>query len=344
MTIATNQALSRRTGFALPAVLAVIGVVTLIFLVAMTALSSLTSEAMSARARIRFLTRAMSAEALIVYISATEPVVPAGLNIGGPRLFDDSMSAAEAAAGSVLKLDGRGYRLDIDGPLLVNPQDQAGLINVPYLTEAAHTRLGEFLGLPVPDARRLAALYRDYVDVDDLESTGGAEASEYAPGAIPNRAMRRPEELLALAGLRQQVSQKAWQAARANLAMDATSPNENVNTATSLALQILYGASPRQAETAIAAREQQPFTSFADFAAIAGVPDFSGDRGYTFPSGRTQLKISDGRSAWTYRARLTLTPFGLERPVWIDQTELKEAPGRAVADFSDAIQLPYTPR
>ena len=72
-----SRASRPRAGFALPAVLAVTGVVTLIFLVAMTALSSLTAEAASARARVRFMTRAMTAEAMMVYMAATEPTAPA---------------------------------------------------------------------------------------------------------------------------------------------------------------------------------------------------------------------------------------------------------------------------
>ncbi|MGN7099928.1 hypothetical protein, partial [Brevundimonas diminuta] len=62
-----------RRGFALPAVLAVTGVVTLIFLVAITALASLTAEAAAARARVRFLQRAMTAEAALAYMAATCP-------------------------------------------------------------------------------------------------------------------------------------------------------------------------------------------------------------------------------------------------------------------------------
>jgi hypothetical protein len=48
-------------------VLAVTGVVTLIFLVAMTALASLTAEAASARARVRFIARALTAEAMMTF-------------------------------------------------------------------------------------------------------------------------------------------------------------------------------------------------------------------------------------------------------------------------------------
>lgn len=75
----------RRSGFALPAVLAVTGVVTLIFLVAITALASLSAEAASARARVRFLQRAMSAEAALSFMAATEPTRAYGFGVNDIR-------------------------------------------------------------------------------------------------------------------------------------------------------------------------------------------------------------------------------------------------------------------
>lgn len=339
-----SSASRSRAGFALPAVLAVTGVVTLIFLVAMTALSSLTAEAASARARVRFLTRAVSAEAMMIYMAATEPTAPAGFNLGGPRLVDDAIYDPSGGDGHLLRLDGRAYQLDLDGALLIKPQDQAGLVNLAYLTDAQYQRLGEALGLPERSARVLMPLYRDYIDQDDLKQLNGAEAGDYEGAEPANRVMRRTDEWLSLLGLRRTVQPARWRRIREHLAMDSTSANENVNTVTAETMRVLYGATSTQIETALRAREQQPFISFASFAAATGLPDTSGDSFYTYPSGRILLTIADSRSAWVYRSRLTLTPSGLERPVWIDQTELKEAPGRAVADLSDAVRLPYAPR
>ncbi|MGO4410932.1 hypothetical protein AB4Y66_12880, partial [Brevundimonas sp. M-11_2] len=79
----------RRDGFALPAVLAVTGVVTLIFLVAITALASLTAEAASARVRVRFLQRALTAEATLSYMAATEPMRAYGFGVNDARGFMD---------------------------------------------------------------------------------------------------------------------------------------------------------------------------------------------------------------------------------------------------------------
>lgn len=334
----------RRSGFALPAVLAVTGVVTLIFLVAMTALASLTAEAASARARVRFIARALTAEAMMTYMAATEPMAPTGLNVGAPRVYDDGGSDPVGVKGELVRLDGRRYQIDLDGALLITPQDQAGLVNLAYLPDAAYLRLGETLGLSPSLARRLAPLYGDYVDRDDLEQPNGAERRDYGGQGPANRVMRTPDEWLSMLGVRRAVKAAAWRRIRPFLAMDPTSTNENVNTAPGEAMTLLYGATPAQVETAMRAREQRPFLSFAEFAAATGLPNTSGDSFYTFPSGRILLTVADSRSAWVYSARLSLTPFGVERPVWIDQTELKEAPGRAAADLSDAVRLPYAPR
>jgi type II secretory pathway component PulK len=333
----------RRAGFSLPAVLAVTGMVTLIFLVAMTALRSLTAEAASARARVLFLTRALSVEAATAYQLATEPLSQTSIAVGAPRRYDDAFLDPNADIDPV-RLDGRPYLVDQQGPLVVEFRDQAGLINLAYLSEDALRRLAGELGLSDQTARVLGARYRDYIDQDALEQTADGEGPDYPGGRPPNRVMRTPDEWLSLVGVRGEVDPRAWRRIRPWLAMDATSTNENVNTAGAEALRILYGATPSQVTTVLRQREDTPFLSFMNFAAATGLPNTSGDSFYTFPSGRVVVTIRDARSAWVYRSRLTLTPTGLERPIWIDQTELTEAPGRAVADTSNAVRLPYAPR
>ncbi len=341
-----------RRGFALPAVLAVTGVVTLVFLVAITALTSLTAEAASARARVRFLQRALTAEATIAYLAATEPLSPRAFAAGAPRSFDEFRNAqpgeilSSGGAVSVVDLDGRPYVLDINGSLEVRLQDQAGLINVAALGDIQMQRLAERAGAPPAFARDVRPRYLDYIDVDSLSLPDGAEQSQYRPGGPPNRALRTPGEWLSILGVRAAVDPQKWRAVRGDIAYDQTLQSLNVNTATSATLQVLFGISEQQAEAAIRARQGGAvFLSFEDFAAASGAPLLSDAESlYTFPSGRVIYTIRDSRSAWTYRARLTLTPSGLEQPLWIDQTELTEAPRRAVADTSNATRFPYAPR
>lgn len=340
----------RRDGFALPAVLAVTGVVTLIFLVAITALASLTAEAASARARVRFLQRALSAEASLSYMAATEPMRAYGFAVNDVRGFMDLGQTEpppnlSGATVEPVRLDGRPYLMDVDGPLVVRMRDQAGMINMAMLFGQPYERLMERIGVDAGQRQEMIARYQDYVDVDDLKQPNGAERRDYPDGGPANRRLMRPAEWLSLLGAREAVDKQGWRELRDDLAADPMSASINVNTASPTVLAILFGMSEDQAQALIRAREQAPLMSTADIANVTGMPfgeDF--ERIYTYPAGVTLITIRDTRSAWTYRARLSLTPSGLEQPLWIDQTELTEAPRRAVADTSDATRLPYAPR
>lgn len=343
-----NPAPRRREGFALPAVLTVAGVVTLIFLVAITALASMTAEAGSARARVRFLQNALTAEANLSLLASTEPIRSSAIAVGAPRILD-VLSGAEGNASSldpaVIRLDGHPYSIELTGQVVLKVQDQAGLINIAALTEDQHTRLLQNLGVQNADIPVLRMRYFDYIDSDDLSRFDGAEQRDYLDTAPANRPLKTPSEWLSILGARKSVDPKKWRALRSNLVVDHTLLNSNINTATKETLQILFGASEEQSISAIDARSDLAFTSFSDFLAASGVsytPD--DERSYVFPSGRMIFTIQDTRSAWTYRGRLILTPGGLEQPFWIDQTELTEAPRRAVADTSNATRFPYAPR
>lgn len=340
-----------RRGFALPAVLAVTGVVTLVFLVAMTALASLNAEANSARNRVRFLQRALTAEAMLAHMAATEPLTATGIAVNGVRASDEyqtpSLSDAGESRGPVtmVRLDGRLYRLDAPTDLAVALQDQGGMINLAGLAPDQWRRLGAAVGLAPSEASRLAALAADYADPDSLTGPGGAEASAYGDQPPPNRTLLRGSELLSILGVRKSVDPPRWRGLRPLLAADPTRVFMNVNTAPAEALGVILGLTPAQAEAALRAREDLPFNTISDLAAASGVPLFDdGEAVLTFPTGRIVHTIRDTRSAWTYRARMTLMPTSLEQPVWIDQTELTEAPRRAVADISNATRFPYAPR
>lgn len=339
-----------RPGFALPAVLAITGVVTLIFLVAITALASLNAEAASARARVRFIERALTVEATVAYLAATEPMDPQGFAVGGQRTFDEfagpTVGQTSTREPAKVWMDGRAYALEVNGPVTVNLQDQAGMINLTFLDESAYRRFTALAGVAPSDARDLRARYLDYVDADDLKQLNGAEADEYGDGRGPaNRPLLRPVEWLSVLGARDAVDPGQWRSLRPELASDASAFFSNVNTATSRALQVRFGISASQAGAAIRARESDPFLSLAEFGAAAGAAVAEDPETiYTFPAGRVVYVVRDGRSPWTYRGRITLTPSGVEQPLWIDQTEMLEAPGRAITEISDATPFPYAPR
>lgn len=344
-----------RPGFALPAVLAVTGVVTIIFLVAMTALYSLTSEAASARARVRFLQQAMSAEAALSYMVATEPMSARGVNIGAARsLYDDlapspgdSVQPGSGVAAAQVMLDGRSYRM-VAHDLVMQMRDQAGMINLARLSWAQSNRLAEFLGGDSRGLRTIGPKYLDYIDLDDLRQTGGAERSDYASvgeSGPANRPLRRVAEWLSILGVRRSIEGHKWRTLQDHLANDVSSGSINVNTASPEALQILFGATQIQAEAAIRSRDAAPFVSLQQFSSITGIAAIADDESiYTFPNGRFWISVQDEKSAWAYRARLILRPQDQERPVWIDQTDMLEAPRRQPAEVKNVPGFPYAPR
>ncbi len=337
----------QRSGFTLPAVLGVTGVVTLIFLVAITAMASLTSEARAARERVRFLQRALSAEAAVAFTAMTQPVTSRGFAVGAPRIAAavelDQLAANYSGngPGNLLWVDGRPYVRDEDANLVLSLQDQAGMINVSRLTEAQTGRFADALGLPPQASQRLWALQNDYTDVDSLKQLNGAEKQDYPDASVANRPLRRANEWLSILTIRDAVQASRWRRIGADVAADSTQSLLNPNTASATALQVLFGASPGQAEAAVRMREQAPFTSIQDFAARTGVVIPPSDESpVTFLSGRIVYVMRDRRSPWVYRARLTLTPSGRERPFWIDQSELTEALRRKPSDITNALRYP----
>lgn len=338
----------RRAGFALPAVLTVTGVVTLVFVVAITALASLTAEAAAARARIGFLQRALTLEANIAYLATTEPISGRAIMVGAVRSTGEPLGEQEAStsqSSSDILLDGQLYSTAFRGPMTLSLRDQAGMLNLPQLSPVQWRALGERLGIPRTELDTLQPRFRDYVDLDDLSLQGGGERGAYGGSGPANRPLRRPNELLSVLGVRSAVSPAQWRAVRNELASDQTQGNFNVNTASATTLEVLFDLRREQAERALEVRRGSPFVDMTDFAAATGgVLSGDSEATYTFPSGKILFTLSDGRSSWVYRGRLNITPSDLERPVWLDQTDLLESPRNTVADTTNALPLPYAIR
>ncbi len=334
-------------GFALPAVLAVTGVVTLIFLVAITALASLTAEAASARARLRFTEAALTAEAGLAYVAATEPLRETGWSIGAPRTtpFQMDVPAAIVVDPALrLAIDGQPYRTMGSHGLIVEIQDQGGTVNLAYASRDTLDRVMERSGVPQTERARLLARYVDYTDADGLRQVNGAESPDYAGRGPPNRPLRTSGEWLSILGMRDEVDPKDWRRIRPSLGADPTSSAINLNTMSSTALELMFGLTPGQAAAVVRQRGVAPFRSFGAVVAAAGtILPLDQEQTYLFPTGRMIYTIRDTRSAWVYRARLTLDPSNRERPLWIDQTEQTEAPGRAAARITDAAEFPTPP-
>lgn len=318
-------------GFALPAVLVVVGMLTLVFLVAVMALDTLAGQTLRARQRVEFEQAALSLEAKAAWQGLVEPLGQDAILIGGPRAVSNPGQAAPDPFADrrivPLHLDGRPYGV-AGGRLAVSLWDGAGQVNLDAIPPEARIRLLEALGAPPASRALLADRWGDAIDSDDLKRMNGAEAADYASAGLApprNTAFVRTSELLGLLGWKQAVPQAAWMKARDLVTVDPVNSAVNVNTASPQALEILLGLSPDQAKVAVAARSQAPFLSVADLARAVGPIAFDVERSYTRPNGRMLVKVTAPRDGLVYRARIVLTPDGLERPLWIEERSLSEA-------------------
>lgn len=335
-----------RQGFALPAVLTVVGVVTLIFLVAITALQGLNHEARLARERIQFLQTALSTEAQISFMMVTAPISSGGLVPGRTQRDYETAPVNEALGDlSVIHVDGRFYLAGSpEKTIAVSLQDQAGTINLNALNRDSLDRLFNHLGIEPRYNQSLEARMIDYRDSDDLESLDGAEIRAYGSSGLANRPFRQPDEFLSVLGMRELVTSRKWRELRQHLSADSLQGSFNVNSATPEALKIILNLNEDQVRALVQAREISPFLSTQDIDAVIGPSVlWNEDSFYTFPYSALYVTVYDKSSQWYYRSRLALTPSGLERPLWVDQTEIAEAPMRAKPDTSNAPRLPYAP-
>ena len=342
-----KRRLTRRGGFALPAVLAVTGVVTIVFLVAITALASLTAEANAARERVRFMQRALTAEADLTMMAVTEPFSSSGLEIGGQRRVNEFLGLKPSYASGLpladVELDGRPYRVEGED-LALSLQDQAGLINLSLLDEAGFMRLAGAAGASSELKRSLWPRLQDYIDSDSLETPGGAEESEYADGGPANRKLIQGSEWLSVLGVRDNIEPSKWRALRDDVVADATEGAGNVNTASLNTLEIRFGLTSSEARAVITARERQAILSLPALEALIG-RSLAVDPAaiYTYPSGRIAFTLRDARSTWAYRGRLTLSPGDPDQPFWIDQTAIYQILRQTRIDASNVPAYPYAP-
>lgn len=321
----------RDSGFALPAVLIVVGMLALVFLVAVMALDTLAGQTRRAKQRVEFEQAALSLEAKAAWLALVEPLAEDSIQIGGPR----SLSQPGAESGHALptrtivplRLDGRTYGLG-GGQLAVSLRDGAGLINLDMLSPQARPRLMTALGVPAAMQAALIDRLGDDMDPDDLKRLNGAEANDYAAaGRAPprNAAFTRTAEAFGVMGWSEAVPREGWARLRDSLTVDPTSPAANVNTSSAEALQIIFGLTADQARAAVAARAGAPFLSMADLNRVVGPVPYDSERSYTRPNGRFALKVTAPKAGLVYRARIVLTPDGLERPLWIEERSLSEA-------------------
>ena len=346
-----------RAGFALPAVLTVIAIITLVFLVAIQALDSLAAETRNVRDEMRFRQAALTQEARAALLISLSPFTLNGVEIGGRRISsaealgggmaEDLSEAGEAPAVQRLALDGRIYGATglLGQPVYVRLQDAAGQVNLNWLTHEQQRRLFLRLGVSPGDADMMADRMGDYLDPDDLRRPRGAEAQEYVRAGAQrpaNASVIRVQEIQGVLGIREMVARPRWNELEPHLVADPTNALFNVNTASPLALAIMFDMDLARADGVIQRRRTEPFYSFEEFAGFAGVaPAGELDQSYILPNGRLTLMVIDPAAGLVYRSRLVMLPANPIRPVWVeDQSLTPLSPELRRLDYRDVERFP----
>lgn len=327
---------SRKSGYALPTVLAIMMVVSLTFATCILALKGLHDETRETVASLEFERAAMSAEARLAYLLSTEPLGPEGLRIGAYRLANNQNNAAarleqSLSTLSLLRFDDRQYRWletgdeTVDPPYLVQVQDEAGLIN---LYQADPAMLGRLF--------RLADLDEDQ---SELLAT---ELTDYNALPPPAEPIRRMSEIYRLPSARDLISDKAYRTLVALAVVHADSRAVNINTAPSRVLQAWFDLTEEQAAQAVDDRDAAPLGSPNDIGAVV----IDNSINYAFPGGRVRFTMVDPRTGQAYRSTLVMTPTSPVRPVWTENSRLTRQPPPpepALDELEDFPEVPDSP-
>jgi type II secretory pathway component PulK len=315
-------------------VLLLVGVVSLVFLVAVSALDTLRDQTREERTEVAFRQALLTAEARLTFLAATRPMISIGLQ-GRPD--------RDGLPTLLLGLDGRPYRM-ARPDLTVALQDEAGMVNLANLDPPVVDRLLGALGVKPADRAMMRDRIADFVDIDALARASGAEGEAYRQAGLappPNASLIRPQQLYGVLGWRQAVDERAWSSLAGTFTADPESADINVNTASPMALQLIFGFDATQAANAVRTRAIRPFATLEDFGRNAGVA-VRGDieRNYTFPNGRIAITVTDRVSGRVGRSRLVLTLNDPDQPFWLEAQTLSIAPATGRAVEIDAPEFP----
>lgn len=329
-------------GFALPLVLWAIAISAFSLVVLMEAgrfrLDAVREESDRLAAEIA----AETALARVAYLLATQPIGPRGIE--PQRRFDDGdagdirrdgrVAPARPVANFVrgrtrdtesLILDGRPY-LAVEqagrGPAaMVQVQDEAGLVNLASVDEAAVARLLVVFGQDRRSADALSARLFDYADEDDLVRISGADGRDYRAAGLPpprNRPLDSPEQAFAALGWTDALDAAARRAFANQTTVLSRRASFNPNTATPEALQAIFALEESSAQKVIATREENFLLSVDDVAAVSGSPSvnvFVAPR----PSRHHRVKVtvfsSTPQESYVYVARLSITQDQIDGPI-----------------------------
>lgn len=271
----------------------------------------------------------ISARAHLTYILVTNYLSARGMEVGATPEESASLRAQGTAPGignqvmgsRVLRLDGRSYAYTDN--MIVEVQDNRGLLNLNFATEGELDRLLEHFGIRPEERRSYVNRLLDYKEPGDLPRIGGAKRQQYLEAGKPpptNQMLLTPWQARAVLGW-DQITDMWREPGLINLTTTAFAVGFNINTAPAELLILLFLMPPEQAVKFTAFRETTAFTGFADLQTF-GAPAQPYDplRFISFPSDSFTITTVMKHPARKIVMVMALTPHSLGEPWRIDYT------------------------
>ena len=257
----------------------------------------------------------------------------------------DAPTALAREASGELGIAGQAYAGF--GDVVFAVQDESGLVSVNLPGDPAFAAVLRGVGVPAADAARAVARLRDYIDVDDALSLGGAERFDYARRNLPapkNHQLAAPLELRRVLGLDEAVAAGQWRRLLPLLTPRVT-VGYNFNTMRPEAMAALLGVDEAAVAPLLAARAERPIASLGDVLSLTGaLPAL--DPALVVPAPGSALRLAFWRRGAGSRtvAGISLTPTALVAP-WRKEYRYSEplADGRTVP-AAPATPLLRSPR
>ena len=256
----------------------------------------------------------------------------------------DAAAARARQASGQLGIAGQAYAGF--GDVAFSAQDERGLVSVNLPGEPAFAALLRRVGMPRPDADRAVARLRDYIDVDDALSLGGAEGFDYARrGLAPpkNHLLAVPMELRRVLGLDEVVAAEQWRRLLPLLTPRVTI-GYNFNTMRAEAMAALLGVDEAAVAPLLAARAERPIAGLADVQALTGAL-LALDPELVVPVPSNALRLAFWRRGADSRTvvGITLTPVAQAAP-WRKEYRYSEPLAEGQLAAGGAVpEAPATP-
>ncbi|ALG67672.1 general secretion pathway protein GspK [Beggiatoa leptomitoformis] len=198
-------------------------------------------------------------------------------------------------------------------------QDEAGLINVNWISDTILYRFLGLLGIEAELRNPLLDKLKDFTDLDDLHRLNGAESYQYAEQHLPpppNHRLQTPSQVKQILGwkdLNYLWESGVWEQ------NTSTSQNglPNINNAPPLVLQAVYGLNTEAVARILAAREDKPLSSLNLVTTLTGIPLFMEEEDMIyFASPYLRLTLWHAQSQRLRQIHLWMNPFIEKNMPW----------------------------